>query len=163
MDAPLPPSGRITNHFDSLQKVMFWCEPDLMILVRLDGVLCQKERIFPTTYFYSRWPRDRKGGPVTAPLLRLQVRISTWKWISVSCVCYVLRYRCYQWTRGVLHCVAHLSVIVKLRKGGGPAPLANVAHVKKKEKQEIIFQLFVLWSVLVLRNELLLSNLVYVP
>ena len=47
-----------------------------MILLRLDGVQCQEERIFYTTYFYSRWPHGLKRWSVTAPLCRLQVRIS---------------------------------------------------------------------------------------
>ena len=61
----------------------------MMILMRLDGVLCQKERIFSPIYFHFLWPRGRKLGSLTAPLLRLQFRISPWEWISVSCVSYV--------------------------------------------------------------------------
>jgi len=104
-----------------------------MILVRMDGVLCQKERIFSTTHFYSRWPCCRKRGSVTAPLLGLQVRISSLEWIYLShlCVFYVLKYSFHQLTRGFLTNVACLSVIVKLRKEGGPAPLNYVAPCKK--------------------------------
>jgi len=104
-----------------------------MILVRTNGVLCRKERIFPTTQLYSRWPCGRKLGSVTAPLLRLQVRISPFEWIYLPllCVFYVLKYSCHQLTRGFLKNVACLSVIVKLRKEGGPAPLNYVAPCKK--------------------------------
>jgi len=103
----------------------------------LDGVFCQKESIFSTIHFYSRWPCGRKRGPVTDQLLRPQFRISPWEWIYLYllCVFYVLRYSCRQLTRGHLKNSACLSVIVNLRKGGGHAPLKNEAPCKKKERK----------------------------
>ena len=110
----------------------------MKILVRMDGILFGKERIFSTTHFNSRWPCGRMRGSGTAPSLRLQVLILPLESIFLSpfCVSYIfLRFTCRQSTRGVLKDVANLSVVVKIRKGGDPTPLSNVAPCEKSKNK----------------------------
>lgn len=120
---------------------MFWCETDMIILVRLDGVLCKKKRIFSFNIFISGGHEAESVGlyPFCCWDFRLECHRGN-GYLSLVCVM-CPQVRCHQLTKGVLQSVACLIVIMKLRKVGGSAPLANVTPCKKKEKQGLIFHI----------------------